>query len=271
MTAFAHELPEEDEHGQFLLDLDGFDGPIDLLLSLARDQKVDLTKISILALAEQYLAFIERARRIRLELAADYLVMAAWLAFLKSRLLLPVPPGDPEPTGEEMAAALAFQLRRLEAIREAGNALLRRPQLGREIFARGEVEPIAIRLHWDAGVTLYDLLALRGAIHTRKTKPTLRMPEFHLHSIEKAIEWLSNLLPGMPGWTTLMSFVPTRARDATEARSAIAATFGASLELAKRGKLDIRQDGAFQPIYLRPADREAAVDDEQETETKNDG
>src|SRR6266700_5081929 len=150
---------EPGEEPALLLDLDGYEGPIDLLLALAREQKVDLAKLSILALADQYLAFIAAQQRLRLEIAADYLVMAAWLAYLKSRLLLPEPPAAEGPSAEEMATALANRLRRLEAIRQFAEQLLNRPQLGREVFQRGQPEPIAHikRPEWTA--TLYDLLS----------------------------------------------------------------------------------------------------------------
>jgi segregation and condensation protein A len=260
MTAFAGATDiERDEEGQFLLDLDGYGGPIDVLLTLAREQKVDLTKISILALAEQYIAFIERARRLRLELAADYLVMASWLAFLKSRLLLPEPEDDEEPSAAEMADALAFQLRRLESIQQAGAKLMALPRLDRDVFGRGAPESIAIDRRSVFTLGLFELLAGYGQNLSRQDKSLYTIEPFALHSVEQAIERLSRIIGQLPGWTLLSQFLP--AYDPAQAgsgeqrrlvgRSAVAATFGASLELAKRGLVAIRQDGNFAPIYIR--------------------
>jgi len=251
--------PEMDEEGQFLLDLDGFDGPIDVLLTLAREQKVDLTKISILALAEQYIAFIERARRLRLELAADYLVMASWLAYLKSKLLLPEPEDDDEPSAAEMADALAFQLRRLESMQQAGARLLALPRLGRDVFQRGDPEPLVIDRRSVFSLRLFDLLAVYGQHLTRHEVGRYTIEPFLLHSVEGAIERLSHMIGRLPNWTLLSQFLPSYDPNGVEVgeqrrlvgRSALAATFGASLELAKRGLLTIRQDGNFEPIYIR--------------------
>jgi segregation and condensation protein A len=257
----AFEADEETDDGQFVLDLDGYGGPIDVLLTLARDQKVDLTKISILALAEQYIAFIERARRLRLELAADYLVMASWLAFLKSRLLLPEPENEDEPSAAEMADALAFQLRRLESIQHAGARLMTLPQLGRDIFPRGAPEPIVVERRVTFALGLFDLLAAYGQQIGRREKQLYTIEPFMLLSVEAAIERLSQMIGRLPAWTLLSQFLP--AYDPAEAsngeqrrlvgRSAVAAMFGASLELAKRGVVNIRQDGNFEPIYIRSA------------------
>ena len=256
---------EVDDDGQLLLDLDGYGGPIELLLTLARDQKVDLTKISILALAEQYLAFIERARKLRLELAADYLVMASWLAFLKSRLLLPEPEDDEEPSAAEMADALAFQIRRLESMQRAGVSLQARPQLGRDVFARGMPEPIVIDRKSVFDLGLFDLLAAYGQHLARHDQQLYTIEPFMLHSVETAIERLSQMIGRLPTWTLLSQFLPhidpARISSGEQrrlvGRSAVAATFGATLELAKRGIVTIRQDGNFEPIYIRsaPTDR----------------
>lgn len=232
--------------------LDGFEGPIDVLLQLARDQKVDLVHISILQLAEQYLAFIAEARREHLELAADYLVMAAWLAYLKSRLLLPPEPGDEEPSGEEMAAALQFQLQRLEAMQEAGHQLMERPQLGRDVFARGMPEGVTVlpTAVWD--VTLYDLLKAYGDFKRRQGASQLAIEPLTLYSIDEAIRRLERLLGTMPDWQTLRRYLPDGLRDPLLRRSAMCAHFLASLELAKQGKLELRQEGGhFSPIWLR--------------------
>ncbi len=239
-----------------VVDLDGYEGPIDVLLALAREQKVDLSRISILQLVEQYLGFIARRCRANLELAADYLVMAAWLAFLKSRLLLPEPSGDDEPSGEEMAAALAFQLQRLEAMRQAGQALLSRPRLGRDLWPRGKPEGLGVvaRPVWDIG--LYDLLRAYGEVKARGTVTTLQIEAPDLFSPDDAIQRLSAMLGRMPRWSTLASFLPA-GLGGLLARSALSAHFCAALELCRQGRLELRQDGGtFGPIWLRPQDRE---------------
>lgn len=255
--------PLEEPSGQLVLDLDGFDGPIDLLLQLARDQKVDLAQISILQLADQYLGYVEQIRRIRLELAADYLVMAAWLAYLKSRLLLPPEPEAEEPSGEVLADALAFQLRRLEGFRNASKRLFERPQLGTDVVARGDPETIEIAEQRVFGASLFDLLKAYTAVHIRGTDATYRPAPQRLQSIEQAVERLDRMLGQIPGWATLQHFVGLDSDQATplERRSAVAATFGATLELAKRGLIDLRQDGAFGPIYLRPREQTETGDD----------
>lgn len=261
---------EEDPQGpvplgeRLLLDLEGFEGPIDLLLQLARDQKVDITKISILALAEQYLAFVQEARRLRLELAADYLVMAAWLAYLKSRMLLPEPePDSEEPSGAEMAAALKFQLQRLEAMQEAGRKLFGRPQLGSEVFPRGMPEPLerVNTVVWD--VSLFELLSAYGRVRRDRGRQSLRILAMDLYSVEEAVDRLARLLGhGMPGWRTLHAFLPPELRGGTNPlrrRSAVASTFVASLQLAKSGAVEIRQDGTYGPIFLRPGRGESEM------------
>jgi segregation and condensation protein A len=239
---------------QFLLDLDGYEGPIDVLLSLARDQKVDLTKISILDLADQYLSFVARARRLRLELAADYLVMAAWLAYLKSRMLLPEPETvDGEPTGAEMAAALAFQLQRLEAMRDVAGKLMALPQLGHDFFGRGEPEAIRV-VHMPVySVKLYDLLRAYGAIANRRQGGTLRILPTEIYSMDEALQRLGDMLGRSVDWQTLLSFLPPDWAEGLRGRSAVASTFAATLEIVRAGRAELRQDGTFGPIYLRPA------------------
>ncbi|TWB43725.1 segregation and condensation protein A [Nitrospirillum pindoramense] len=243
-----------------LVDLGEFEGPIDLLLTLARDQKVDLTRISILALAEQYLAFVEEAHRLRLEVAADYLVTAAWLAYLKSRLLLPTPETE-EPTGEELAQALAFQLQRLEAMQTAAARLMARPRLGRDVFPRGAPEDLPVFERRVTEVTLYDLLRAYGDIKRRQQKTgPLHLPPVDLFTIEDAIRRVEAMLGRLPDWTRLDRFLPpdwrggTSREDKLKARSALAATFVATLELAKAGQLEVRQDGTFGPLYVRRTD-----------------
>lgn len=277
LDSFEEDRPEDRVLGeQLLLDLEGFEGPIDLLLQLARDQKVDITKISILALAEQYLTFVQQARRMRLELAADYLVMAAWLAYLKSRLLLPEPEGEAEPSGAEMAAALKFKLQRLEAMQQAGRALMAGPQLGTEVFARGMPEALerVNRITWD--VSLYDLLTAYGKARRDRGEQSLRILALDLHSVEDAVERLARLLgQGMPGWRRLQAFLPPELQAAVSPlrrRSALASTFVASLQLAKSGQVEIRQDGTYGSIFLRPGRGESDMpSDEQESITPGAG
>jgi segregation and condensation protein A len=250
-----NEIAPEDA---LLLDLDGYEGPIDVLLLLARDQKVDLRKISILDLADQYLAFIARARQLRLEIAADYLVMAAWLAYLKSRLLLPEPEGEGEPTGAELAAALAFQLQRLQAMREAGVKLMARPQLGRDVFARGAPERFRIIARPIYSPTLYDLLKAYGSHSGRRHEGALHILATDLYSMDDALKRLSGLIGKTMDWTSLASFLPAGLVDGLVRRSAIAATFAASLEMVRLGHLRIRQEGSFGPIYLKGHEESAA-------------
>jgi len=237
-----------------LLHIDGYDGPLDLLLALARDQKVDLRQLSILQLAEQYLSFVAEARRHNLELAADYLVMAAWLAYLKSRLLLPEAPGEEEPSGEEMAAALAFHLERLESMRVAGDKLMEQPRLGHAVFPRGNPEGIRDTTRPIFDVRLYDLLAAYGSFHSRNTETRLEIREAKLFSVDDALARMSYLVGSVVNWQTLEAFLPPGLSDDLYRRSAHAATFVAALELARQGRIDLRQDGgAFSPIRLRKA------------------
>lgn len=237
------------------LDLDGYEGPIDVLLSLARDQKVDLAKISILQLADQYLAFVAAARRVRLELAAEYLVMAAWLAYLKSRLLLPDPPADDEPSGEEMAARLTRQLQRLEMIRKVAAMLMGRPLLGRDLFPRGMPEKIPVLKTVLYDITLYQLLRAYADHAKRAKSEPYELKSDKLHTVEEAIERLSHWLGRMPNWTTLSSFLPPGLLSGdfggVIGRSALASTLVAGLELAKQGKIEMRQERAYGPIYVR--------------------
>jgi segregation and condensation protein A len=234
----------------FVVELDGFEGPIDLLLNLAREQKVDLAKISILALAEQYLAYIQRARDLKLELAADYLVMAAWLAYLKSRLLLPEAPGDDEPSGAELAEALASRLRRLAAIRRAADDLMTRPRLGYQRFARGCPDGLAVRHRSRYRLALHELLEAYVDQRLRQTAPRLTLVAAPLFRIEDALQRLTSLLGG-PEWQNLLAYLPTGLSDERVRRSAIAAHLGASLELARDGVIELNQAAPFGPIYVR--------------------
>lgn len=237
--------------------LEGFDGPIDLLLTLAREQKVDLSRISILALAEQYLTYIATARKLRLEVAADYLVMAAWLAYLKSRLLLPEPPHD-EPNAADLAEALKFQLQRLEAMRLASQKLLALPQVGSDIFLRGAPEEIRVEDKPVYFLPLYDLLSALGAPQRRRKPESIHIKQTRLYSLDESMTRLRKLLGYMPDWTTMLSFLPDSYAEPLELRSAAASTFVAMLEMVKNGELEYRQDGTFAPIYLRR--REKSLD-----------
>lgn len=236
---------------EFVVDIDGFEGPIDVLLALAREQKVDLKQISILQLADQFLAFVAAARRANLELAADYLVMAAWLAYLKSRLLLPEQGGEEEPTGEEMAAALAFHLQRLEAMQEAGARLMARPRLGHDFFARGAPEHFAAIESAVIQVSLYELLKAYADQRRRKTSDVLHIEPFEIFTVEDALQRLRTMLGEIPDWASLWRFLPDGLVGSLIVRSALASTFAASLELAREGRVRIRQDGPFGPIFLR--------------------
>lgn len=235
-----------------IVDLQGYEGPLDVLLSLARSQKVDLTRISILALAEQYLAFIGRARKLKLEIAADYLVMAAWLAYMKSRLLLPAPEADDEePSGEEMAEALAFRLRRLEAMRDASERLMIRPRLGLDVFRRGMPDGLEVVKTPVYEAQLFDLLKAYAAHRSRAAASTLVIEATELYSMEDAYNRIAAMLGATPEWDTLFRFLPSGLTQPSVRRSALAATFAASLELAREGRLQIRQLEPFGPIYLR--------------------
>ena len=234
-----------------IVDVEGFEGPLDLLLTLARQQKVDLAKISVLALAEQYLAFIEEARKIRLELAADYLVMAAWLAYLKSRLLLPELAGDPGPSAEDMATALALRLRRLEAIRVAAEQLTGRPQLGREVFARGAPEPIADikRPEWTA--TLYDLLTAYAAQRQKSALSHVRFARRTVWSLAEARTALERLIGVSLDWSRLDEYLISYVMEPAQRTTAMASSFAVVLEMVREGHLEVHQHQPFAPIFLR--------------------
>ena len=244
--------PDEADNPALVLSLDGFEGPIDLLLKLAREQKVDLSRISILALAEQYIAFVAATPRLRLEIAADYLVMAAWLAFLKSRLLLPEPPEDNAgPSGEEMAAALTHRLKVLAAMQRVGSALMERPLLGRDVFARGAPEGIPRIDRPVYRLGLYELLSAYGDSHRRRRGDVLVVAPPALYSLDEALRRLGRLVGHIPEWRELAAFLPDECRGGIFRRSALAATFAALLELARAGRIELRQEGAFGPIHLR--------------------
>lgn len=239
---------------QLVLNLDVFEGPLDVLLTLAREQKVDLRRISILALAEQYLAFIAELRKVRIEIAADYLVMAAWLAYLKSRLLVPAPETEGEPSGEDMAARLALQLRRLEAMRKAAEQLMSRNQVGLAMFLRGKPEGVRVIRKSVYNATLYELLKAYAEFRASKGSSevlTMKMARRRIISVEEALARLRNMIGQVPDWATLQAFLPAELDDPFTARSALASTFNASLEMAKQGLIELKQVQTFGPIYIR--------------------
>ncbi|MDO5642107.1 MAG: ScpA family protein [Paracoccus sp. (in: a-proteobacteria)] len=234
-----------------IIDIDGYEGPLDLLLAMARVQKVDLMTLSILQLAEQYLAFVEQARALRIELAADYLVMAAWLAFLKSRLLLPPDPDEEGPSAEDLAAHLAFQLERLDAMRQASSRLMGRDRLGQTRFVRGAPEQIARRRSVNYEVGLIDLIRAYARLKTRDEFRPYAFDRKDVFTMEQALERLRQLIGFAGEWTMLADFLPDGWGGGSRGRSATAATFAATLELARQGRLEIRQEGTFAPITLR--------------------
>ncbi|MGI2032333.1 segregation and condensation protein A [Rhizobium panacihumi] len=241
-----------------VIDVSGFEGPLDLLLHLARTQKVDLQRISVLALAEQYLLFIDSARKVRIELAADYLVMAAWLAFLKSKLLIPQQVrGDDGPSGEEMAAILAFRLKRLEAMREQATMLVNRNRIGRDIFVRGAPEHIPQRSQSAFDASLYDLLSAYANLRQRQAVTQVTIERRKVWSLVEARQMLTDMIGEIGDWTALQDYL-LQYMPAEERVTATASAFAASLELVREGKLEIRQDGAFQPIYMRQGQKKPA-------------
>lgn len=236
----------------FVVDVDGFEGPLDLLLAMARRQKVDLRMISVLDLAEQYLQFVKAARLRNIELAADYLVMAAWLAFLKSRLLLPPEADGDEPDGEELAAHLAFQLERLEAMREAGARLMARDRLGRDVFSRGQPEALTTTRRVEFSASLLELLQAYSSVRTRDSFVPLTTERDWVVTVEQALDRLRPLIRNAFDWGTLWEFLPRAwLGDPVRRRSATAATFAAALELARLGQMEIRQTEAFADIQIR--------------------
>ncbi|WP_410217456.1 segregation and condensation protein A [Paracoccus sp. (in: a-proteobacteria)] len=252
-SSHVAEVAQRRAEEALIIDVDGYEGPLDLLLTLARMQKVDLLKIRVLDLAEQYLSFVEDARALRIELAADYLVMAAWLAFLKSRLLLPPDPEAEGPSAQDMAAHLAFQLERLSAMREAAAQLMGRDRLGQSRFARGAPEPVMRkrRTQWQAG--LIDLMRAYARLKTRDEFRPFAFDRHDVFTMEQALERMRRLIGFSGGWMDLAVFLPDGWHgDPRRRRSATAATFAASLELARQGRLEIRQTDTFAPISYRP-------------------
>ncbi len=257
---FAEDPPREDAQSvadrmaaeSLIVDVEGFEGPLDILLMLSRTQKVDLRRISVMELAEQYLVFVDRAKKLRLELAADYLVMAAWLAFLKSRLLLPPEPGEEGPTGEELAAHLAFQLERLQAMRDSARRLMARDQKGRDFFVRGVPETVERVRRVTYTASLLDLMQGYARIRTKDEFRPFVFDREAVMSMEQALEKMRALIGFAGSWTGLETYLPEGWQlDPKRRRSATAANFAASLELAKEGRIEIRQGDIFAPIEIR--------------------
>jgi segregation and condensation protein A len=243
---------------QLVVDVEGFEGPLDLLLALARTQKVDLAKISVLALAQQYLDFISEARRLRLEIAADYLVMAAWLAFLKSKLLLPSEPSEEgEPTGAELAALLAFRLKRLHAMREASAQIMTRKRLGRDVFARGLPEPIRITRQSVYDANVYDLLKAYSQQRQRTAVQSLRMKPRTVWSLKEARSELERLLGMNLDWAPLDQLIAEFLVEPELRKTALASSFTATLEMTREGELEIRQAKSFAALLVRRRERAA--------------
>lgn len=235
-----------------IIDVEGFEGPLDLLLDLARTHKIDLARISILALADQYIAFIDKARSMRLELAADYLVMAAWLTYLKSRLLIPQPPKEGEAEPQDMAQRLAFRLQRLQAMRDAAQKLMDGPQLHRDVFERGAPEPLVVETQTEYGDTLIDLLKAYAERRQRKmVHQTYTVKKQATWSIKVARETLERLIGRMDDWGPLDHWLQSYMAKADTRRSVRASSFTACLELAREGVIEIRQDDAFSPLFMR--------------------
>lgn len=252
------DLPARGE--AFVVDLEGFEGPLDLLLALARTHKVDIAKISILALVDQYLEFIREAQKLKLELAADYLVMAAWLAYLKSRMLIPRDKEDPDTaSAEEMALRLQFRLSRLEAMRNAVAQLMTRKRLDRDVFARGMPETVKTTRDTTYTAEIYDLLKAYADQRRRNVRVVHVVKARKVWSIKEARVRLEKLIGGSAGeWAQLDLFIEQFLPKGEEERTAIASSFGATLEMAREGLLELRQDEPFAPIYMRKREPGAA-------------
>ncbi|UWR56731.1 segregation and condensation protein A [Phaeobacter inhibens] len=240
-----------------IVDVDGYEGPLDVLLSLSRTQKVDLRRISVLELARQYLSFVEKAHELRIELAADYLVMAAWLAYLKSRLLLPPDPTEEGPSGEELAAHLAFQLERLQAMRDSAARLMARDQLGRNFFARGQSEDVTRIRTVSYSANLLDLMQAYARIRTRDDFRPFVLDREAIFTMEAALDRMRHLIGYTGSWTDMLTYLPEGWHsDPMKRRSATASTFAASLQLVKEGHLELRQSETYAPIQLRIRDKD---------------
>ena len=245
------EAKRPDKEPSLLVDVQGFEGPLDLLLHLARNQWVDLSRISVLALAEQYLGFVEQAQALQLELAADYLVMAAWLAYLKSKLLIPKQKDDDGATGEDLIASLQFRLKRLEAMRDAAAKLVNRNRLGRDVFARGMPELVVVDRSSQFSASLYELLTAYASQRQRQAVSHVQIDKRTVWSLKEARAALVRLMGGNADWVALDRFLINYALTPQERASALASSFAASLELVREGKLEVRQSAPFEPIYMR--------------------
>jgi segregation and condensation protein A len=253
----------EADADELIVDVGGFEGPLDLLLELARTHKVDLAQVSILALADQYLAFIERAKVMRIDVAADYLVMAAWLAYLKSRLLIPQPPDATEAAPQDMAARLAFRLQRLAAMRQASEGLMSRPHLGQHVFARGESQPLVVEVTREYSDNLIDLLKAYAERRQKKVvRQTYTVKRQLTWSIKEARDAIERMMGAMDDWGTFDHWLERFLATKETRRSVRASSFTASLELARDGRIELRQEEAFRPIYLR---RRNSVSDIQDS------
>jgi len=256
VSADAFDAPPRSQ--TFVVDIDGYEGPLDLLLALVRDHKLDLAQISILDLAQQYLDFIEQVRRLRLEIAADYLVMAAWLAFLKSKLLLPAEDGEGEPTGEELAAQLAHRLSRLEAMRDASAKLFNRNRLGRDFFARGMPEGIRLVRNSEYDANIYDLLKAYSNQRQRTAIDTIHFSARPVWSIQEARERLEAILGASLDWAPIDELIVQFLEDPQMKRTVLASSLSASLELTREGLAELRQKSEFAPLYVRKRANESA-------------
>ncbi|PPR77288.1 MAG: Segregation and condensation protein A [Alphaproteobacteria bacterium MarineAlpha2_Bin1] len=235
-----------------VIDMEGYEGPLDVLLALARKQKVDLNKLSILTLADQYLAFIKKIKEKNIEIAADYLVMAAWLVYLKSKLLLPKEENNDELSGDELAARLQWQLRRLDSMREAAKKIMTRNRLGMDIFPRGFPDKIKFKKNSVFNLSLFDILKAYSDFNSRSKKKPYIKKRLFAHTMDDALKWLSTIIGSpVPKWELLVSFIPESIISNQDKKSAITATFSASLELVKDGKVVIQQDKEFSPIYIK--------------------
>ncbi len=245
----------EDQDGlaeaSLIVDVGGFEGPLDLLLHLARGQKVDLARISITALADQFLEFVRTAQALRIELAADYLVMAAWLAYLKSKLLIPKTGSDNGESGEELAAVLQFRLKRLEAMREAAARLVNRNRLGRDIFARGAPELVVVERSSEYSATLYDLLTAYAAQRLKNAVSRVSIGGRTVWSLKEARRILVRMLGEIGEWAALDQYIIAFIPDAGERVTAMASSFAASLEMVREGEIEMRQSAAFEPLFMR--------------------
>lgn len=263
--------PDSTEDLTLHVDVQGFEGPMDLLLHLARNQKVDLTQISVLALAEQYLKFIELARDRKLELAADYLVMAAWLAYLKSRLLIPKVKDEDGETGEQLASVLQFRLKRLEAMRDAAGKLVNRDRLGRDVFARGMPETVLVEKTSLYSASLYDLLTAYASQRQRQAVSHVQIAKRTVWSLKEARVLLVRMVGELQDWVALDAFLLDYIARPEDRASAIASSFAASLELVREGRMELRQNAAFEPIFVRAAERKpvSSVPDDLKTDRED--